>query len=62
MSKASTFTEMFPGQAPAEIEAAKSVEQAKRDFNNLLESRRSEVDFLVEHGEPFFDGSEDSKS
>ena len=56
MNKASTFTEMFPGQAPAEIDAAK---QAERDFNNFLESRRSEVDFLVEYGESFYDGSED---
>ena len=59
MSKASTFTEMFPGQAPAEIEAAKNLEQAKRNFNNFLELRRSEVDFLVEYGQPFYDGSED---
>ena len=58
MSKATTFTEMFPGHAPAEIEAAKNLEQVKRDFNNLLESRRSEVDFLVEYGQPFYDGSE----
>jgi hypothetical protein len=28
-------------------------------FNNLLELRRSEVDFLVEYSEPFYDGSED---
>ena len=56
MSKETTLTEMFPGQAPAEIEAAK---QAERDFNNFLESRRSEVDFLVEYGESFYDGSEE---
>ena len=35
------------------------LEQAKRDFNNFLESRRSEVDFFVEFSEPFYDGSED---
>ena len=35
------------------------IEQAKRDFNNFLESRRSEVDFLVEYSEPFYDGTED---
>ena len=35
------------------------LEQAKRDFNNLLESRRSVIDFLVEYEEPFYDGSED---
>jgi hypothetical protein len=34
------------------------IEQAKRDFNNFLESRRSEIDFLVEYGEPFYDGTE----
>jgi hypothetical protein len=56
MSKETTLTEMFPGQAPAEIEAAK---QAERNFNNFLESRRSEVDFLVEYGNSFYDGSED---
>jgi hypothetical protein len=33
------------------------IEQA--NFNNLLELRRSEVDFLVEHSEPFYDGTED---
>ena len=33
------------------------IEQA--NFNNLLESRRSEVDFLVEYSEPFYDGTDD---
>ena len=33
------------------------IEQA--NFNNLLELRRSEVDFLVEYSEPFYDGTED---
>jgi hypothetical protein len=55
MTKQITFNQMFPNQAPAEIEAAK---QAERNFNNFLESRRSEVDFLVEYGQPFYDGSE----
>ena len=40
-------------------EINEELEQAKRDFNNLLESRRSVVDFLVEYEEPFYDGSED---
>jgi hypothetical protein len=35
------------------------IEQAKRDFNNFLEARRSEVDFLVEYSEPFYDGTDD---
>lgn len=35
------------------------IEQAKRDFNNVLEVRRSEVDFLVEYSEPFYDGTDD---
>ncbi len=56
MSKETTLTEMFLGQAPAEIEAAK---QAERNFNNFLELRRSEVDFLVEYSQPFYDGSEE---
>ena len=29
------------------------------DFNNVLESRRSEVDFLVDYSEPFYDGTDD---
>ena len=29
-----------------------------RDFNNVLESRRSEVDFLVDN-EPFYDWTDD---
>ena len=33
------------------------IEQA--NFNNLLESRRSEVDFLVDYSEPFYDGTDD---
>jgi hypothetical protein len=33
------------------------IEQAS--FNNLLEARRSEVDFLVEYSEPFYDGTDD---
>ena len=33
------------------------IEQA--NFNNLLEARRSEVDFLVEYSEPFYDGTDD---
>ena len=40
-------------------ETNEELEQAKRDFNNFLESRRSEVDFLVEYSEPFYDGTED---
>jgi hypothetical protein len=40
-------------------QAQAELEQAKREFNNLLESRRSELDFLVEFGEPYYDGSED---
>jgi hypothetical protein len=30
-----------------------------RDFNNVLESRRSEVDFLVDYSEPFYDWTDD---
>ena len=56
LTKPTFLGKMFPGQAPAEIEAAK---QAERNFNNFLESRRSEVDFLVEYGNSFYDGSED---
>ena len=33
------------------------IEQA--NFNNFLESRRSEVDFLVDYSEPFYDGTDD---
>ena len=29
------------------------------DFSNVLESRRSEVDFLVDYSEPFYDGTDD---
>ena len=29
------------------------------DFNNVLESRRSEVDFLVDYSEPVYDGTDD---
>ena len=38
-------------------ETETEIEQA--NFNNLLESRRSVIDFLVEYEEPFYDGSED---
>lgn len=44
-------------QTPTPTQA--ELEQAKREFNNLLESRRSVLDFLVEYEEPFYDGSED---
>lgn len=44
-------------QTPTPTQA--ELEQAKREFNNLLESRRSVLDFLVEYGEPYYDGSED---
>jgi hypothetical protein len=43
----------------AETPNKSEIEQAKRDFNNVLEVRRSEVDFLVEYSEPFYDGTDD---
>jgi len=42
-----------------ETETTTQSEIAKRDFNNVLESRRSEVDFLVDYSEPFYDGTDD---
>jgi hypothetical protein len=42
-----------------ETETPNKSEIEQANFNNLLESRRSEVDFLVEYSEPFYDGTED---
>ena len=42
-----------------EAETTTQSDIAKHDFNNVLESRRSEVDFLVDYSEPFYDGTDD---
>jgi hypothetical protein len=45
-----------------QMNETETFEIEQTSFNNLLELRRSEVDFLVEstkYSEPFYDGSED---